>query len=92
MTPALLCPCGTSMKSAELAEARRRRRAALARRARRAVLLGGPRPVYFGMQATGPSGERFIVMQLHLDDGDCWVTVRDLDDQTEAIVPLTSLH
>jgi len=92
MQSALLCPVGTPTKAAELAEARRRRRIALAKRWRRARLLSGPRPVYFGMQVTGPSGERFIVLQLHLDDGDCWVTVRDLDDETEHVVPLTSLH
>lgn len=92
MQSALFCPVGTPTQSAALADSRRRRRIALARRSRRARLLDGPRPVHFGMQAIGPSGERFIVLQMHLDDGDCWVTVRDLDEQTEHVVPLTSLH
>lgn len=63
-----------------------------ARPPQKPLLLAAPRVVRLGMRATGPNGELVKVMKISVEGGDIWATVKNLDNDTESEMPLSSLH
>lgn len=64
-----------------------------ARPRQRGVLLSPARVVRVGMKAVDSSGARVVVLRLSAEpNGECWVTVRNVDTEHEMDLPLTSIH